>query len=39
MIEKVNLNDYIKAIPEIGFGSGIVRRSTFGKNIKNAYAS
>lgn len=39
MIEKVNLNDYIKAIPEIGFGPGIVRRSTLGKNIKNAYAS
>ena len=31
MIEKVNLNDYIKAIPEIGFGLGIVRRSTLGK--------
>ena len=31
MIEKVNLNDYIKAIPEIGCGSGIVRRSTLGK--------
>ena len=39
MIEKVNLNDYIKAILEIGFGHGIVRRSTLGKNIKNAYAS